>query len=544
MTKYGQYSVLYETTINPVFKADVLKKSPYIYQPNDYYNAKILLMQPRYLGDIFATTPLIKALKDKYNARIDILCEPPYNWALTANKSLENIYLYSPPRSMKDGREYLDRRSFNEYARSLVSALDLNGYDWVINLSGWAFCAALGSLIKSGKKQGLILEPSGKSMVKGNIWELFNFMLWFDKNMSKYRLINGTETNFRRVNVNPKNRNIIIDSGRHAKHNSSEYIGLIPVAGRAQKLWGLDNFIRLSKILIKKHDKKIIVFMGPADHDIRKKMEAGVKKGISFSCGEGDIVNTARRMTGCSLIITHDTGLMYLASALKIPTLELAGPTLVAPHLNFRHLMLYSDIGCINCGYFSACSVNKCMKNISLKAVLSSALLLEMLGVKSLKDEDVEKAVKGGVFKGLCLFYSDVSTMYSRKYTKMIDLKKYYRPGPPDAGEIVSEICRFLNLNVMNHMDKKSGNQAYNIFTAGEIKGILRKKYNAALNNEIKNRLVSVIDGLKESGIAGPDNFTSGLFYFEYLKYLPGDKNILFAECLAYLIHSIKKFIV
>ncbi|MDL1959704.1 MAG: glycosyltransferase family 9 protein [Deltaproteobacteria bacterium] len=134
-------------------------------------------------------------------------------------------------------------------------------------------------------------------------------------------------------------------NGLGCNYAKNKRIGFQISASRPFKAWPQRHFSELGKrLLADLEDVNIILFGGPGDEKIGKK----IAKGIATDSGQKPrIINLAGRLPlkklpaalrGLDLFITNDTGPFHIAVALKIPTISLFVPTPV------RHTGPYQDL--------------------------------------------------------------------------------------------------------------------------------------------------------------------------------------------------------
>lgn len=106
-------------------------------------------------------------------------------------------------------------------------------------------------------------------------------------------------------------------------------IGIHPgsAGGKRQerKRWHIGNFIEVAKSLVTE-GFGVIIFEGPFEDELGGVMEREVKENIFVVRGE-KLNKIAGLMKQLDVVISNDSGLMHLASALRVPLVALFGPT-------------------------------------------------------------------------------------------------------------------------------------------------------------------------------------------------------------------------
>ncbi len=156
-------------------------------------------------------------------------------------------------------------------------------------------------------------------------------------------------------------------------------IHMFPGGSRSYlKEWPDDNWIDLIGRLA--HDGFDIILTGSSvNRDragaVRESVKA--KDRISIFAG-ADLRTTTQMLASSQLVISVDTGVMHIASALGCDLIALHGPTSPSRWgpLNSNAVPLYSGKDCSPClslGFESRCTDPQCMKEISVDAVYAEA---------------------------------------------------------------------------------------------------------------------------------------------------------------------------
>lgn len=159
-------------------------------------------------------------------------------------------------------------------------------------------------------------------------------------------------------------------------------LGLNPGAtyGSAKR-WYPDRFAKVATALHKEYD--IIIFGGVNEIEMAKKIEENlIKDGVlNFQnlAGKTTVDELIEYIAGLSLFITNDSGPMHIASAFKIPTIALFGPTKwyeTSPWKNPNAKVVKKDLECMPCMKRTCpLKTHECMKRIEVKDVLDEVNL-------------------------------------------------------------------------------------------------------------------------------------------------------------------------
>jgi len=111
-------------------------------------------------------------------------------------------------------------------------------------------------------------------------------------------------------------------------HKSDLIIGIHPGSdkrGKDRRI-SISKFARISDHISKKYKAKIILFFGPHEKELKQEF-IDLAKNNHIIVDDKIINEVAKIISSCSIFISSDSGLMHIASAMKIPTVVMYGPT-------------------------------------------------------------------------------------------------------------------------------------------------------------------------------------------------------------------------
>jgi len=148
------------------------------------------------------------------------------------------------------------------------------------------------------------------------------------------------------------------------------------------KQWTEDKWIQLIEALVAKGYKVFLTGGKSERQQLTKfKQRSGNLDMIKVVAGELDIAGTAELLKTSRLVISVDTGIMHMASALKCNLVALVGPTSPSRWgpLNNNSISISKQLSCSPCisfGFESKCNNNICMSTIVVEEVINAANLL------------------------------------------------------------------------------------------------------------------------------------------------------------------------
>ena len=142
-------------------------------------------------------------------------------------------------------------------------------------------------------------------------------------------------------------------------------IAITPKTGVSFKDWDEMRWVDVADKL-SKHFKTKIFFLGShKDESAIKSIQERMKYPSYSVAGQFSINELAYFLSKCNLHISSDTGPLFVASAVKIPCVVLAGPN---PRSNLNHLtnveIISKDLSCYPCHYVFQ-TTDKCMNEFS-----------------------------------------------------------------------------------------------------------------------------------------------------------------------------------
>jgi ADP-heptose:LPS heptosyltransferase len=161
----------------------------------------------------------------------------------------------------------------------------------------------------------------------------------------------------------------------------SSLIGIAPGARWQTKRWHPERFVDISARLQSEFGGPIIFFGNKEETVLIERLANQFPRSIAAI--ELDLGLVAGLMSRCRIMISNDSGLMHMATALKVPTVSIFGPT--HPGLGFvnqmhSHKIVTTNQPCSPCSLHGQKKCYQparyCMDNISVNMVYNAALSL------------------------------------------------------------------------------------------------------------------------------------------------------------------------
>jgi len=308
---------------------------------------KILIIRLSSLGDILLTTPLIRSLKNTNpGLQLDFVLREEYEDLLINNVYINKIYRYTNHKFEKQilfnsilDEEYdlaLDLQN-NIRSRELVRMLNCNSLKFKKN----NYKKFLLVRFKINKLKGAPPIPVRYLEVLNNITLDDNGLDFFTDNDTNSKL-----------------------------NKADSVIGLCPGSKHFTKQWPKEYFIELGKKL--EHEGyKIVLFGGLEEVKTCDEIEKNLMNALNL-CNTS-ILQLGADMKMCKVIYTNDSGLMHLASAVKVPVISFFGSTVEEfgffPYKAKSVVLQKKELSCRPCTHIGRNSCPKvhfnCMRQIT-----------------------------------------------------------------------------------------------------------------------------------------------------------------------------------
>ena len=329
---------------------------------------KILIIRSGAIGDVLMTTPLIRGIRKKFpKARISYLTGRWSKGVLEGNKRIDELIVFDD--------DIIARKNLAGFL-NLVKRIKGKGFDLCIVLDKsylWSLFAYFCGIPKRygfSRNWGSLFNTKSVKF-DGSKYEL-------DYNLDVGKLLD--------INVKDKKMELFLGKGdlRFAddfvkRNKLKNIIGMgaggarNPGQDMAVKRWPKKRYIELINKLTQKYD--IILFGGPGDKEINDEIAKSVKR-------KHDVVNltgkslkqSAALINKCRYFVTHDSGLMHVASTTKTRLITIFGPTQAERFAPRNAVVIKNKTDCRPCydiyGHFRKCKENRCMELVKTEDVL------------------------------------------------------------------------------------------------------------------------------------------------------------------------------
>ena len=284
---------------------------------------KILIIRLSSIGDIVLATPLARVLRVRFpSSHIDFLVRKEYAELVRYNKNLNRIVEF-------------DAKTGFSGLRTLKIQLRAEHYDIVLDIHNSLRSRYLRMLI--GVKNIVVVNKHifARTMLvkfKKNFYRgLVSVVDRYIETVNTFGVRNdnaGLEMHVPdEMRARVKKRMAVLGVDRNKK-----IIGFCPSAKHATKCWPQERFAELGIRLSNEYSAKILLFGGLADKDRCRAIAVAINEqsgngNVVDLSGELSLLDTAAAMEYCNILVTNDSGLMHVASAMKKKVVAIFGST-------------------------------------------------------------------------------------------------------------------------------------------------------------------------------------------------------------------------
>jgi heptosyltransferase-2 len=300
---------------------------------------KILIIRLSSIGDILLTTPFLRQIKSKYpKAEVDFIVKQEYKDLLRFNPRIDNLYT-------------LETGSDSGVLRKIKKGLRIKAYDILFDLHN--------NLRSNYLRRGIgakYIKKIHKNKLSQILLVKFKINSYRDIIPIPQRYLNvGKDFDIQDDNKGLElywNQKINSSVDKKIEFGEGEpIICFAPGAAHYTKRWPKEHFNELCKLITNNTDFNIVLLGGKTDKDLGNYLEENNQ--VYNYIGKLDLLETANLMSRASALVTNDTGLMHMGTAVNIPVLALFGSTVKAfgffPYRGQTMVLEKKDLSCRPC---------------------------------------------------------------------------------------------------------------------------------------------------------------------------------------------------
>ncbi len=336
--------------------------------PGDAFK-KILIIRLSAMGDVLLTTPLIRCLKQRFpDCKIDFLVKEAYGSLIQNNPSLHSIW------KLPSGKGFW---AFIHLCRQIRK----KKYDGIVDLQMNIRSLIVRFFSRAKVKLRYKTWRGRRFLLVHFHWNFYKICLpvplRFLRTVASWSVRDDGLGLELKVDERAKSvvRSRLAERGIYPK---DQIVVLAPGASKMTKRWPSEYFAGLGDDLIQMNYRVVLVG-GSQDRSICNRIAEIMENTPENFAGEFSLQETASLIDTSILLVSNDTGVMHMGSALQKPVVAIFGPT--THHLGFspfrtQAIVVEKSLSCRPCSYHGTdvCPKShfRCMKDIHVKDVLEA----------------------------------------------------------------------------------------------------------------------------------------------------------------------------
>ncbi len=338
---------------------------------------KILIISPGWVGDLIMAQALFKLLKRQQPACIIDVLAPRWAHPLLMRMPEINEHIVA---EFQHGELKLRKRfqcakqlQSRNYSRSIILPNSFKSalIPWLAKIkhrTGWLGEQRWGIINdrqKSNKKDMPLMVSHYLALAQTNNQSLLTTPI-------ESVLLPSLSVNIDKQHLLLKTLNLRLDKPVLALCPGAKY--------GSSKQWPSNYFSVLARHMLRQ-DWQVWIFGSPEDSPIAKKIHQSCSSDYYFNlCGKTKLNDAIDLLSLARIVVSNDSGLMHMASALKRPLVVLYGATTpkFAPPLTKKHVILYRNLSCQPC-LKRLCPLKhfKCMRELPPQKVIHAMQQLD-----------------------------------------------------------------------------------------------------------------------------------------------------------------------
>ena len=328
---------------------------------------RILVIQTAKIGDIVCSTPVFREIKKNYpESFLGVLATPLTKDILINNPHIDEIIVLDGfLKLVKEIKKGKFNRSFSLLPGLLNNLVPF--WSRIANRVGTTSKYAPKGAKISGLFNNYNLEYKRETSALKHYLKLLKFL--DIKKVSEEKEIFTTQEQEKKATLFLKENNL---------DKNEILIGISVTAGKKFKEWSPNKFSQLADKIIDNFKTNIIFIGNNSDKAIIKKVQSLINN-KSFSIMHFNLMELASLLKNLSLFISVDTGPLYIANALKIPVIDIAGPCEMKSQSPSNNFIIVQKLPpCGPCSFISSAPSyckeghSKCIKDIQVDDVFEA----------------------------------------------------------------------------------------------------------------------------------------------------------------------------
>ena len=338
---------------------------------------RILLIRLSSLGDILLLTPLLNLLRTTCpQAQIDVLVKAEYHDLLRAHPGITRLLIFDSRQSLLH----------------TLRGLRADRYDLALDLH----CTPRSQLLLRGLRARRKLTYNKRVLRRALLvrlgWNTLRRMTpvpeLYAAPLRRLGLTGrlGAPTMYLDPESTEAMQAHIACSLPEASHQP--LLAVAPGARWATKRWPVERFAAVAQELAREKQAAVVILGGPDEAQLARTLYDKIDVPVVNGAGTLSLMNSAALLSRCRLLISNDSGLMHMATALRVPVVAIFGPTV--QEFGFYPFQARSEVvseplACRPCSTKGSMRCPRehhaCMQDISNARVLAAARTMWESGI-------------------------------------------------------------------------------------------------------------------------------------------------------------------
>lgn len=330
---------------------------------------RILIIRMSSLGDIILTTPVLRLLRHYYpEAQIEFLVKAEYQDILREHPCVDRLWLLDTRQPLHHMLRQLRQTRYDlvlDLHRTLRSRLLYRG---VVARRRLAYG-------KRTFRRALLVHLKWNTLrAKTPVPELYAAPL---RQLGMTAPLSGTD-----MYIDAESREAIRRDLAQAFAVQPErpLLAVAPGTRWPTKRWPVERFAQVAQELATRHDARVVLLGDAHDEPIATAVCQRLSVPVLNRVGQWSLMQTAALLQRAHLLLSNDSGLMHMATALQVPVVAVFGPTV--PEFGFYPFQAQAQVLShpIPCRPCSTKGSNRCprrhhdcMQRVSSAQVLAAA---------------------------------------------------------------------------------------------------------------------------------------------------------------------------
>lgn len=276
----------------------------------------LLVIRLSSVGDVLLTTPILRLLRQHCpRARIDFLVKAGYADLLRAHPCVDRLILYDEDQPWWQTLQTLRQTRYDivlDLHRTLRSRLVYFGLSAAHKLAYNKRWGRRALLVRLGWNTLRAMTP---------VPELYAAPL---RRLGITAPVPALE-----MTLTPESRGVAREYLRQVFPVGlrSPVLAVAPGARWATKRWPVERFASVAEALAASRGAAVVILGGQEDRQLAQELRHRLRMPVLDSTGQLSLMQTAALLQRCRLLLSNDSGLMHMATALQVPVVAVFGPT-------------------------------------------------------------------------------------------------------------------------------------------------------------------------------------------------------------------------